>query len=202
MSQALTAARDEVHSVTDWRAGALAGVIAGLAFLMLEMFLVWMVEGQSPWGPPHMMAAMVLGSDVLPLMGTWAPFDMTIVMTAMMIHFPLAIAYGLVGAWLMHRFDWAGAITVGASLGLAIYIVNFYLIAPMMFPWFEMGRNWIGAFSHIVFGVIVGVAYIGLRKSKNGNDAETVNRLTAAVCPHCARLRRQTAAPTLKSARR
>jgi ABC-type sulfate transport system permease subunit len=160
------ATRDELHSVTDWRAAALAGVIAGLVFLMLEMVLVWMVQGQSPWGPPHMIAAMVLGSDVLPSMGTWAPFDLKIVLTAMVIHFPMAIVYGLVGAWLMHRFDWVGAMMVGAALGLAAYIVNFYLIAPMAFPWFEMGRNWIGAFSHIMFGLTLGVAYIWLRKPK------------------------------------
>lgn len=168
MSQVMTAGatRDELHSVTDWRAAALAGVIAGLVFLMLEMVLVWMVQGQSPWGPPHMIAAMVLGSEVLPSMGTWAPFDLKIVLTAMAIHFPMAIVYGLVGAWLMHRFDWVGAMMVGAALGLAAYIVNFYLIAPMAFPWFEMGRNWIGAFSHIMFGLTLGVAYIWLRKPK------------------------------------
>lgn len=40
------------YSVTDWKAGAWAGVIAGLAFLMLKMVLVWMAQGQSPWGPP------------------------------------------------------------------------------------------------------------------------------------------------------
>ena len=167
MSQVMTAgaARDELHSVTDWRAAALAGVIAGLVFLMLEMVLVWMVQGQSPWGPPHMIAAMVLGSDVLPSMGTWAPFDLKIVLTAMVIHFPMAIVYSLVGAWLMHRFDWVGAMMIGAALGLAAYIVNFYLIAPMAFPWFEMGRNWIGAFSHIMFGLTLGVAYIWLRKT-------------------------------------
>jgi hypothetical protein len=27
-----------------------------------------------------------------------------------------------------------------------------------------MARNWIGAFTHIVFGAVLGAAYIGLRK--------------------------------------
>lgn len=166
MTQVLNAPQNELHGVTDWKAGAWAGVIAGLAFLMLEMVLVWMAQGQSPWGPPHMMAAMVLGKDVLPPMGTWAPFDLKIMVTAMMIHFPVSIVYGLIGAWLVHRFDWVGALMIGAALGLAIYIVNFYLIAPVAFPWFAMGRNWIGAFSHIMFGAILGGAYIALRRPK------------------------------------
>ncbi len=164
MVDAVTAQRDELRSVTDWKAGVWAGLIAGLVFLMLEMGLVWMIQGQSPWGPPHMMAAMVLGKDVLPPMGIWAPFDFKIVMTAMMIHLPVSIAYGLIGAWLLHRFDWAGGLMIGAGFGLAIYIVNFYVVAPAAFPWFEMGRNWIGAFSHVVFGAVLGGAYIGLRK--------------------------------------
>ena len=172
MAQAITAPRHELHSVTDWKAGAWAGVIAGLVFVMLEMGMVWMFQGQSPWGPPHMIAAMALGKDVLPPAGTWAPFDVKIMMTAMMIHLPLSIALGLIGAWLVHRFDWAGGLMIGAGLGLAIYIVNFYAIAPAAFPWFEMGRNWIGAFSHVMFGAVLGVAYIGLRKPKTTGRQE------------------------------
>lgn len=166
MAQIMTAQRDALHGATDWKAGAWAGVIAGLVFVMIEMGLVWMIQGQSPWGPPRMMAAMALGQGVLPAPGTWAPFELKIMMTAMMIHIPMSIAYGLVGALLVHRFDWIGALMIGAVLGLAIYVVNFYVIAPAMFPWFVMGRNWIGAFSHIMFGAVLGLAYIGLRTPK------------------------------------
>lgn len=166
MDQANTAGRDDLHSVTDWMAGVWAGLIAGLVFVMLEMGLVWMVQGESPWGPPHMIAAMALGKDVLPPAGTWAPFDLKIMLTTMMIHLPMSVAYGLLGAWLVHRFDWAGGLMIGAGLGLAIYIVNFYAVAPAAFPWFLMGRNWIGAFSHVMFGAVLGVAYIGLRNSR------------------------------------
>ena len=95
----------------------------------------------------------------------------------MMIHLPMLIAYGLIGAWLLHRFDWAGGLMIGAGLGLAIYIVNFYGIAPAAFPCFLMGRNWIGTFSHIMFGAVVGVAYIVLRKPKlTGRSAGAARR--------------------------
>jgi uncharacterized membrane protein YagU involved in acid resistance len=164
MAQVMTAPRDD--SVTDWKAGAWAGVIAGVVFVMLEMGMVWLAMGESPWAPPHMIAAMALGKDVLPPPGTWAPFDMKILIAAMLIHFPLSIAYGLIGAWLVHRFDWLGALVIGAAFGLAIYLVNFYLIAPVAFPWFEMARNWISVFAHAMFGAILGVSYIGLRKPK------------------------------------
>lgn len=166
MPHAMTAPHDSLHGVTDWRAGAWAGVIAGAVFMMLEMGMVWMFMGQSPWGPPHMIAAMALGKDVLPAPQAWAPFDMTILMVAMMIHFPLSIVYGLVGAWLAHRFDWAGAFLVGAAFGLAIYVVNFYFIAPAAFPWFTMARNWVSVFAHVMFGAVLGLAYVGLRNRR------------------------------------
>jgi uncharacterized membrane protein YagU involved in acid resistance len=171
MAQVMTAPRDELHSVTDWKAGVWAGVIAGVVFMMLEMSMVWLFMGESPWAPPHMIAAMALGKDVLPQPGTWAPFHMKILITAMLVHFPLSIAYGLIGAWLMHRFDWLGALAIGAAFGLAIYLVNFYLIAPAAFPWFEMARNWISVLAHVIFGAVLGVSYIGLRKPSQAPPA-------------------------------
>ncbi|MDT8321488.1 MAG: hypothetical protein RQ826_13265 [Xanthomonadales bacterium] len=153
-----------LHTATDWKAGALAGFIAGVVFLMLEMARVWIVQDMSPWGPPYMMAAMGLGADVLPAMGSRAEFDLKIVVIAMMIHFPLAVIYGLFGAWLMHRFDFAISVLIGVGLGLAIYLVNFYMIAPTAFPWFEMGRNWLGAFAHTLFGAVIAISYCALKK--------------------------------------
>lgn len=79
--------------------------------------------------------------------------------------------YGLIGAWLVHRFDWVGGVMIGAAFGLAIYLVNFYLIAPVAFPWFTMAQNWVSAFSHIVFGALIGLCYVGLRKPKAAKHA-------------------------------
>lgn len=166
MTHEITAPHDSPHGATDWKACAWAGLIAGVVFMMLEMGMVWIFMGQSPWGPPHMIAAMALGKDVLPPPGTWAPFDITIMMVAMMIHFPMAIAYGLIVAWVVRRLDWTGAFMVGAAFGLAIYVVNFYLVAPVAFPWFEMARNWVSIFAHVMFGAVAGLAYVWLRKPR------------------------------------
>ena len=59
----------------DWKAAIWAAIIAGLVFMMLEMALTVMLQGQSAWGPPRMIAAMVLGSGALPLVfGVGEPF--------------------------------------------------------------------------------------------------------------------------------
>ena len=73
MTQAMNGPGHALRGATDWKAGAWAGLAAGAVFMMLEMGMVWMFLGQSPWGPPHMIAAMALGEDVLPPPGPGHP---------------------------------------------------------------------------------------------------------------------------------
>lgn len=148
---------------TDWRAAVWAGVIAGVVFMMAEMLLVMLFMGQSPWGPPRMIAAMLLGKDVLP---PPASFDMGIMMTAMMIHVPLSIVYGLLTGWIVHRLGSTSVLLIGGVLGLAIYFINFYLVAPAVFPWFTEAQNWISLVSHLIYGLVFGGTYAGMRKHK------------------------------------
>ena len=153
---------------TDWRAGAWAGLIAGLVFMMAEMLMVMFVQGQSPWGPPRMMAAMALGEQALP---PPADFDLKIMTVAMMIHIPLAIVYGLAIGWIVHRFETGIALAVGGAIGVVIYLVNFYPIAAAAFPWFAMARGWVSAMAHVLFGLVAAGAcaaqegLIGIRLS-------------------------------------
>lgn len=166
MAQQMTATNRAIHAPWNWRAGLWAGLIAGLVFMMMEMGLVWMVQGDSPWAPPHMIAAMALGDDILPAPGTWAPFDMTVMLTAMMIHMLLSAALGVLGAALLRGATMGRALVLGALYGLAIYVLNFYVIAPFAFPWFVMAQNWISAFSHVMFGVVLGIVYVALRRTR------------------------------------
>lgn len=156
-----------VYGKTDWSAAVWSGIIAGAVFMMMQMLLVMLINGQSPWAPPRMIAAMVLGKDVLP---PPAGFDLGVMMTAMMVHFALSIMLGLVVDWIVHRMTAGKAIAIGAVLGLAVYLVNFYLIASAVFPWFTQAQNWITAMNHIVFGMVLSGAYVGLRKPKLAPD--------------------------------
>lgn len=144
------------HSV-DAKAAIWAGIIAGLVFMMLEMVLVGTVGGESPWGPPRMIAAMAMGDGVLPPPAT---FDMGIMMVAMMIHLVLSIILGLVLGWAISqwRMSLVTAIITGTVFGLLIYFVNFYLMTGI-FPWFAMARGGISIFAHAMFGLVLGWAY-------------------------------------------
>jgi uncharacterized membrane protein YagU involved in acid resistance len=151
---------EDAHTKTFWMDGVWAGLIAGVVFMMMEMLLVWLVQGQSPWGPPRMIAAMIMGEEVLPPPAT---FSFGIMMVAMMIHFMFSIIYGLIGAWIVHRFDMLAALGIGAVLGFAIYVVNFHIVVPAMFSWFVGARGGISILSHVVFGMALTGSYVALR---------------------------------------
>jgi hypothetical protein len=151
------------HDRTDWKAAIWAGVIAAIIFMAVQMLMAITVMGQSPWVPPRMIAAMAMGREVLPPPAT---FDIGIMMSAMMIHFPLSIVYGLLLGWIVHRLSGINAFSAGGIFGLAIYFINFYLIAPIMFPWFAEMQNGVSVTSHVIYGATLGGAYVGMRHHK------------------------------------
>ncbi|MGN3974833.1 hypothetical protein [Tsuneonella sp. SYSU-LHT278] len=144
------------------RQAAVAGLLAGLVFVSMEMILVGTVGGGSPWGPPRMMGAIVLGTSVLPPPAT---FDAGIFTVGMLVHFALSAVLGVIFGFIARRMTVStGALVgLGALFGLAVYLVNFYGFTTI-FPWFEMARNWITIVSHLVFGAVL-AWWLGRRQS-------------------------------------
>lgn len=148
----------------DWSAAIWAGVISGAVFMMVEMIMVPMFMDGSPWGPPRMIAAIVLGRDVLPMPDGPPPtFDAGVMMAAMVVHFALSVAYAVALAFAISRMSTGAAIGVGAAFGLALYLINFYGFTAV-FPWFAMARNWVSIVAHVLFGAIAAAAYKALQK--------------------------------------
>ncbi|MDQ3247247.1 MAG: hypothetical protein M3Q52_10235 [Pseudomonadota bacterium] len=145
-----------MHAV-NVKAAITAGLIAGLIFMMLEMALVATVGGGSPWAPPRMIGAIVMGEGVLP---PPAPFELGVFLVAMAIHFVLAVVLGLVFGFIADKANWGlGACAIaGLVFGLIVYFVNFYGMTAI-FPWFAMARNGISIFAHAMFGLVLGYMY-------------------------------------------
>lgn len=139
-----------------YKAAIWAGLVAGAVFMMLEMIMVPMFGGGSPWGPPRMIAAIAMGPDVLPPPAT---FDLTILMVAMAVHFVLSIVLAVVLAWIVRGRPMGTALIIGGVFGLAVYLFNFYGMT-VVFPWFAMARNWISIFAHVVFGLAAAWSYL------------------------------------------
>lgn len=104
-----------------------------------------------------MIAAIIMGKGVLP---PPAPFDMAVLLVAMMVHFGVAIVLAILFAVLISATDagMAGSIIGGAVLGVAVYFVNFYG-STALFPWFAMARGPITLFTHAMFGLVLGWTY-------------------------------------------
>lgn len=148
----------------DWRAAISAGLIAGAVFLVLEMLMVPLFLGGSPWDPPRMMAAIVLGERVLPMPGqTPAPMTASVVVAALAVHFALSTVYSVILSALIARVGAGAAIAAGIAFGVTLYIANFYGFTSL-FPWFAMARNWVSIFSHAVFGLTSAWAYEALAR--------------------------------------
>ncbi len=141
-----------------WRGAALAGVFAGLVFLVLELVLVGLFTPSSAWAPMRMIAAIMLGTGVLPPPET---LTLPVLFAAAVVHFLLAIFYGLVIGYLVFRLEMEWAVLAGAVLGLLLYWLNFYGFTDI-FPWFAMARNWISVLAHILFGLTAAWFYKGL----------------------------------------
>ncbi len=128
--------------------------------MTLEMVLVATLGGGSPWGPPRMIGAMLLGPDVLP---PPASFDLGVFLVAMMIHFILSLILAVPLAWAISHWRWGlgASIGAGAVYGLIIYLVNFYVLTAL-FPWFASARTPITLGAHIAFGLVLGWTYHAL----------------------------------------
>ena len=111
----------EQHGI-HWRAAIWAGIIAGAVFMIMEMLLVATVGGGSAWGPPRMMAAIILGQGVLPPPAT---FSFGIMLAALIVHFSLSVVYGLAFGWIARPFSTGTATVAGAIFGVVLYLVNF-----------------------------------------------------------------------------
>lgn len=141
-----------------WKAAIWAGVIAGAVFLILEMVMVPLFLGGSPWAPPRMIAATAMGQGVLPPPAT---FNLGIFVVAAVVHFVLSILYAIIIAFIIFRMTIGPALLVGAAFGLVLYLVNFFILTGI-FPWFANARNWVSVFAHVVFGLAAAWSYKAL----------------------------------------
>lgn len=159
----------------DWSAVILSGLVAGLVFMMAEMILVPLALGGSAWGPPRMIAAIVMGEGVLPPPAT---FEAGVFLIALLVHFTLSLIYAFLLDLIIRSMGAGASLAVGAAFGVALYVVNFYGFTAV-FPWFAAARNWVSALSHVIFGLVTAGTYVALRR-KHARD-ETRGRTTPAV---------------------
>jgi hypothetical protein len=147
----------------DWAAAAVAGFGAGAILMVLDLFWAIAVTDQGPWAAPRMIAAIVMGPQVLEATG----FDLGIVVVALVLHYAFGIVGGLVIAavsaplGLDSRLDLA--VLTGAVFGLVLYVINFHIMVAF-FPWFAAIRGWAALAINLIFGISAAVLYWKLER--------------------------------------
>lgn len=132
--------------------GAIAGIVAGIVATVAQLALWWIFSDALPgilFRDARLAAAIVMGAGVLPPPAT---FDVGVMLVATVVHFALSIVYGIVLAPLVAALDARRALLAGVVFGLALFVLNMYGFT-VVFPWFDVARDWITAAAHVVFGV-------------------------------------------------
>ncbi|WER47885.1 hypothetical protein CupriaWKF_23995 [Cupriavidus sp. WKF15] len=147
-----------VRRSPDWTAAAVSGLAAGALLLVLELFWSTMVSGVNPWGTTRMIAAILMGRDVLQT----SLFSVGTVAAALVIHFVLGAVLGMVLAVIIAPFQLDSSIRMillaGAVFGLAVYLFDFHVMTRF-FTWFADARGWHTLVGHMIFGMVAAVTY-------------------------------------------
>lgn len=134
-------------------AGVAAGVIAGAGYLVAQSLFTGLARTGGMAEPLQRIAAILMGPDAAP---PPAELNFTVFGMAMIIHFALAMVFGrVVGTFACGR-PLARAVPIGAIVGLALYLFNFHLLAPLAFPWFDGALSVLTAADHVLFGALAG----------------------------------------------
>lgn len=141
-------------------AGVCAGLVAGIAYLGLQLLLAGVLDSNDPWLPLERLSAMLLGDDVV----ADPAFNLNLAGIGLLVHFAVSMVYGRFVDLAVRDAPLPRAALIGAGLGLVLYAVAFRLVAPVFFPWFTASPPLITAFDHLVFGAVAGACYALLRR--------------------------------------
>lgn len=135
--------------------GAIGGIIAGLVFAAFEMIVSAVMMGADAFFMPlRMIGGIMLGPVALE--PTYSLF--TAASAGVVVHLMLAVIYGVIFAAFaggLRSATWD--VALGAAFGFALWLINFYLIAPLAFPWFQEANPMVQFLAHtFFFGAVLG----------------------------------------------
>ncbi|MBA3380614.1 MAG: hypothetical protein H0T97_01930 [Actinobacteria bacterium] len=159
-----------VFRLGDWVArGAVAGLAAGLAFLLAEMG--WATRAGLPGVAPMLdMSTIFHGTDAPTMDPALIPGDVVI---GLITHLNLSLAFGIAFALLTPFFrNWLVLLGAGLAYGIVLYVVNIQILGRFVFEWFTspMIDQSFQLFIHAVFGLLLVPFFLG-----------TVTRLRASA---------------------
>jgi hypothetical protein len=145
----------QLKHVLQWRLALVAGLVAGLVFLLVNILYVSFGQHLGTWTVVRYMASIVMGERVVP---PPASFDPVIVGVGLLVNFVLAIIYAFILAAIIHRWGLLVGIVGGALFGAALYVINLYTFT-LFYPWFFALNSLPFFVSHVLLGAVAGGVY-------------------------------------------
>jgi uncharacterized membrane protein YagU involved in acid resistance len=151
--------------------GAIAGIVAGIVFAAFEMIVSALMAGPEAFFMPlRMIGAIALGPEALD--PAYSVVNASV--AGVIVHVILAIIYGVIfgeiAAMLRGQAAFIGA---GSIFGLALWLINFYVIAPVAFPWFLDANPLVQFIAHtFFFGSVLGY-YLWESHRRSGLEGPT-----------------------------
>ena len=147
----------------DWAAAAVAGFGAGAILMVLDLFWSIAITGDGPWAASRMIAAIVMGPQVLQS----TAFSLSVVIVALLLHYVFGIVGGIVIAAVSAPLGLDSrlslAVLTGAVFGVVLYVINFHGMTTF-FPWFTQIRGWTTLLINLVFGISTTLLYWKLER--------------------------------------
>ena len=156
--------------------GSIAGLVAGLVFLVATMGYAT-TKGLPAVAPMIDISTIFHGQD------RPVPNPDNVVV-GLVLHLTLSVAYGVVFAVLVSMLPRRALIVLAAGVlyGLLLYVVNFQIFGRTLFPWFtnpEGPDQGFEVFIHAVFGLLLAPFLIG-RRQPEGVVADRTQTVAAA----------------------
>jgi uncharacterized membrane protein YagU involved in acid resistance len=134
--------------------GAAGGVLAGAVFAGVTMWFAHSTGAKANM-PLAMMATIVQGDAALAA-GTASPS------VGVLVHLALSVLFGAVFTLAAPQLQTNGTVAVAGTLyGLLLYVLNFLVLAPLLFPTFQAANQPFEVFAHMVFGTLLSFAFFG-----------------------------------------
>jgi hypothetical protein len=137
--------------------GTVAGVMAGLVFLVANM--LWATKLDMPAVAPLIDISTIFNFDDV------AHPTTENMLVGLVTHLTLSAVFGVAFAMLVLVLRDARAVAVGGVVfGIALYLVNFQVLGRTAFPWFQEGPDQVfELFAHAGFGLLLVPFFLGRR---------------------------------------
>ena len=163
--------------------GAVAGIVAGLVFLIATMGYV--TTKDKPAVAPMIDISTIFHGHDTPVP---SPDNVAV---GLVTHLTLSSLFGIVFALLVPLFFRLPLLLVaGPVYGLLLYLVNFQILGRTLFPWFTnpMGPDQgFEIFIHAVYGLLLVPFFVASFAAARGHDQPEGSDRKGHVAAHCAR---------------